>query len=336
MGRDARIGAPVGRFAPAQGRCRLPQNPAGTAMIKYPFVVLIVIYAGSFTYLYARCRDHLPAHKYLSNHVLLLAPLNFLFTFFIVGRPAAVLAPKSVPGLDKLRASYPIIRAEAKVLLDTGVFQRPPAVDEPGYNTFEKGGWRLYPLKWYTKECGTAAVAACPQTCAVLDSIPTIRSAMFTVLPPGGRLGRHHDPVASSLRYHLGLLTPNSEQCALMLDGERHVWRDGEELLFDQTYLHSAANNTDTVRVILFCDVDKTQLLGPIKALADAVNYALVAKFTGANDKGKLSWVSWAYKPIYKVRSFAKEEIKPRSLLAYNVIKYGSIALGLFLIYLAF
>ena len=65
------------------------------------------------------------------------------------------------------------------------------------------------------------------------------------------------------------------------------------------------------------------------------VNNALVAKFTGANDQGKLSWVSWAYKPIYKVRSFVKEKIKPRSLLAYNLIKYGSIALLVFLLYLA-
>ena len=73
-----------------------------------------------------------------------------------------------------------------------------------------------------------------------------------------------------------------------------------------------------------------------MKALADGVNYALVAKFTAANDKGKLSWISWAYKPIYKIRSFVKEEIKPRSRLAYNLIKYGSIALGLFLISLAF
>jgi len=111
--------------------------------------------------------------------------------------------------------------------------------------------------------------------------------------------------------------------------------RDGEELLFDQTYLHSAVNRTDIVRVILFCDVEKTQLRGPVKRLADAVNNALVAKFTGANDQGKLSWVSWAYKPIYKVRSFVKEKIKPRSLLAYNLIKYGSIALLVFLLYLA-
>jgi beta-hydroxylase len=303
-------------------------------MINYPFAIVVIIYIGSFAYLYLRCKDRLPFHKYLSNHVLLFAPLNFLFTFFTIGRQGAVFAANTVPGLDKIRASYPVIRSEAKVLLDTGVFQRPPAVDEPGYNTFEKGGWRLYPLKWYTKECGKSAVQACPKTCAILDSIPAVRSAMFTVLPPGARLGRHHDPIASSLRYHLGLLTPNSEKCALTLDGTDYPWRDGEELLFDQTYLHSAINRTDIVRVILFCDVEKTQLIAGVKGFAEAVNRALVAKLTGANDQGKLSWLSWAYKPIYKIRSYVKEKVKPRSLLAYNLIKFGTIALLLYLLYL--
>ena len=61
-----------------------------------------------------------------------------------------------------------------------------------------------------------------------------------------------------------------------------------------------------------------------------------VAKFTGANDQGKLSWVSWAYKPIYKIRSFVKEKVKRKSLVAYNAIKFGSIASFLFLLYLIF
>jgi beta-hydroxylase len=301
-------------------------------MIKYHFAALIIIYAGSFTYLYLRCSDRLRFHRYLSNHVLFFAPLNFLLTYFTDGRETVVFAPESVPGLDKIKDSYSIIRGEAKALLDQGVFQRPPSTDEPGYNTFEKGGWRMYPLKWYTAECRKSAEKMCPKTCAILDAIPAIRSAMFTVLPPGGRLGRHHDPIASSLRYHLGLLTPNSDKCALTLDGVEYPWFDGEELLFDQTYLHSAVNNTQTTRVILFCDVEKTQLRGISKRLADAVNYALVAKLTGANE-GKLSWISWAYKPIYKIRSYVKEKIKPRSIVAYRIIEFGSMALFLYVIY---
>ena len=87
------------------------------------------------------------------------------------------------------------------------------------------------------------------------------------------------------------------------------------------------------IRVILFCDVEKTQLLGPVRLLAEAVNYALVSKFTGVNDKGKLSWISRAYRPIYKIRSYVKEKIKPRSIVAYNIIKFGSIAAVLFGLY---
>jgi beta-hydroxylase len=300
------------------------------------FAALGAVYVGSFSYLYLRCNDHLPLHKYLTNHVLLLAPLNFLFTFFIKGQPKAIFDTGSVPGLDKIRENYPVIRSEAKVLLDTGIFQRPPSTDEPGYNSFEKGGWRAHFLKWYTKECNSAALQMCPETCAVLDSIPAVRAAMFTVLPPGARLGRHHDPVASSLRYHLGLLTPNSDECSMTLDGVKYSWRDGEDLLFDQTCLHSIENRTETVRVILFCDVEKTQLRGIIKSFAELINTHVVAKFSGEHEKGKLSWLSRAYKPIYSVRAYVKENIKPKSIVAYNIIKFGSIALALFLLYLLF
>jgi beta-hydroxylase len=301
--------------------------------MKYQFAALIIAYAGSFAYIYHRYNDHLPLNKDLSNHVLLFAPLNFLFTYFTVGEQKAVFATIAVPGLDKIRDNCLLIREEAKALLDAGVFQRKPSVDQPGFNTFEKGGYRTYFLKWYTKECGHAAAKMCPKTCAIIDSIAAIRCAMFAVLPPGGRIGRDHDPIATSLRYHLGLLTPNSEKCALTLDGVEYPWRDGEELLFDQTYVHSAVNNTDTLRVILFCDVEKTQLRAFMKPIADAVDYGLVAKFTGAGDQGKRSWISTAYMPIYQLCSYVKEKIKPRSLLAYNILKFGSIGLLLFLIY---
>ena len=302
-------------------------------MINYSFAAVAAVYVGSFAYIYSRYRDRLPLHKYLSNHVFFLAPVNVLFAGFTTGRQSSVFEPKSVPGLDTLKANYPLIRREAKVLLDTGVLQRPPAEDQPGYNTFEQGGWRLYMLKWYTKECNQAAVESCPETCALIDSIPSVRSAMFTVLPPGANLGRHHDPVASSLRYHLGLLTPNSSKCALTLDGIEYPWRDGDELLFDATYLHSAVNNTDVIRVILFCDVEKTQLRGVIKRFADWVDYRLVSRMTGTND-GQLSWISWAYRPIFKLRSYVKIKVKRRNMVAYNIIKFGTLAMLILLPYL--
>jgi beta-hydroxylase len=292
-----------------------------------------VTYVLSFSYLYWRSRDHLYLSKYLSNHALLLAPLNFVFAFFSRGggrKP--VFDPTIVPGLELIRENYDVIRDEAKTLLEAGVFQRPPAVDEPGYNSFEKGGWRQYPIKWYSPSCRQSAVSACPRTCSVLEKIPAIRSAMFVVLPPGGRIGRHHDPLATSLRYHIGMVTPNSEKCALTLDGRAYPWYDGKELLFDQTFLHSALNETDRPRAILFCDVENLNLRWGVKHLADAVNALVLAKMTGKTGGGKLSWVSAVYRPIYRVRAYVKERIRPRSLFLYNLIKFSAIGAGVLLV----
>jgi beta-hydroxylase len=289
-----------------------------------------LMYLLSFLYLYFRCRDRLRLTKYLSNHALLLSPLNFVFAFFSRGggrRP--VFAPSIVPGLELVKQNYDVIRDEARALLDAGVFQRAPSVDEPGYNSFEKGGWRKYPIKWYRPLCRQSAVDACPNTCSVLERIPAIRSAMFVVLPAGGRIGRHHDPLATSLRYHIGLVTPNSEKCALMLDGQPYSWHDGKELLFDQTFLHSALNETDRPRVILFCDVDNPNLRWGVRHLAKAVNSLLVAKMTGAGDGGRLSWVSAVYRPIYRVRTLVKEKVRRRSVFLYNLIKFSAIGTGL-------
>ena len=36
---------------------------------------------------------------------------------------------------------------------------------------------------------------------------------MFASLPPGATLVRHRDPYAGSLRYHIGLVTPNDPKC---------------------------------------------------------------------------------------------------------------------------
>ena len=89
------------------------------------------------------------------------------------------------------------------------------------------------------------------------------RGAVFTLLRAHGRLGRHRDPYAGTLRYHLGLATPNSSACRLQVDDHVHVWRDGEDFLFDSSYVHGARNDTDQPRLVLFCDVQRP-MRGPV------------------------------------------------------------------------
>ena len=80
---------------------------------------------------------------------------------------------------------------------------------------------------------------------------------MLSILPPGSRLTRHLDPVACSLRYHLGLKTPGTKNCFINVDGKDYFWKDGEGFVFDETYLHYARNDTDQTRLILMCDIER-------------------------------------------------------------------------------
>ncbi len=81
---------------------------------------------------------------------------------------------------------------------------------------------------------------------------------MFAILPPGGNLVRHRDPFAGSLRYHLGLKVPqDAPSCRIFVDGQAYHWKDGEAVMFDETYIHHAENLTDETRLILFCDVER-------------------------------------------------------------------------------
>ena len=92
---------------------------------------------------------------------------------------------------------------------------------------------------------------------AILKTLPKVKAAMFAELPPDGQLNPHRDPFAGSLRYHLGLSTPNDDGCHIIVDGEPYSWRDGESVVFDETYVHEAYNKTQQNRIILFCDVER-------------------------------------------------------------------------------
>ncbi|MEG0821738.1 MAG: aspartyl/asparaginyl beta-hydroxylase domain-containing protein, partial [Burkholderiaceae bacterium] len=59
---------------------------------------------------------------------------------------------------------------------------------------------------------------------------------------------RHRDPFASSLHYHLGWVTPNDDGCFIVVDGGSYFWRDGEAVMFDETYIHDAENTTNPSR----------------------------------------------------------------------------------------
>lgn len=140
-----------------------------------------------------------------------------------------------------------------------------------------KNDWsRLY-LKWFD-EIDPVGKQLCPESLNIIQTMPNIKIAMLSVLKPGTTIKSHKGPYRGCIRLHMGLMTPNSDECFINIDGKSYSWRDGEVLLLDDSYLHYVENNTDSYRVILFCDI-----IRPMNIVGDVVNELLMkymAKYT--------------------------------------------------------
>ena len=185
-----------------------------------------------------------------------MAPYNALMYLFSAVPNRPFVDVSRFPELSPLRDNWQTIREEAVKLFGEGHIRAAAKYNDLGFNSFFRTGWKRFYVKWYDEPLPSAR-ALCPRTVEFVQSIPSVNAAMFALLPPGGKLGAHRDPFAGSLRYHLGLITPNSEACRIFVDGEPYFWRDGEAVMFDETFIHRAENKTDVTRVILFCDIER-------------------------------------------------------------------------------
>ena len=98
--------------------------------------------------------------------------------------------------------------------------------------------------------------ALCPRTTAIVERIPGMFTAFFSVLAAGKHIPPHRGPYKGLLRGHLALIVPQpAADCWIEVGGERRHWREGRCLVFDDTYRHRVENNTDGMRVVLFLDI---------------------------------------------------------------------------------
>jgi beta-hydroxylase len=272
--------------------------------------------------------------KQLSDHSTVMAPYNSLMYLFSAVPAKPILDPRILPELDVLRANWQVIRDEALTLLDEGHIRAATGHNDLGFNSFFKNGWKRFYVKWYGAPLPSAE-AACPKTVALVQSLPSVNAAMFALLPPGGKLNRHRDPFAGSLRYHLGLVTPNSDDCRIFVDGQPYSWRDGEDLLFDETFIHSAENKTDQTRIILFCDVVRplrTRFMNTLnRFISRTVIRAASTQNTEAEPVGALN-------RIYAAFGYASDfltRLKRKNRTVFRTVKYALIALIAYWIFVA-
>jgi ornithine lipid ester-linked acyl 2-hydroxylase len=96
----------------------------------------------------------------------------------------------------------------------------------------------------------------CPETAKLLEKIPGLKVAFFSILAPGKHIPEHRGKHKGLIRYHLGLKVPEpKESCRIRIADQIAYWEEGKSLLFDDTYYHEVWNDTNDYRVVLFLDI---------------------------------------------------------------------------------
>lgn len=175
--------------------------------------------------------------------------------------PDAALQDKSFwPWIAKLEERWEDIRDEA-------VRIRAEDIPSLGDISFDHGRiaadrrWGAFFLKGYLYTMEGNARRA-PITSQLLDKVPGLVTANFSVLEAGGHIPRHWGMTKGMLTYHLALKSPAERDKCRMAPEESettHIlnWQHGESFVFDDMFNHEVWNETDEDRYILLIQIKR-------------------------------------------------------------------------------
>lgn len=202
-----------------------------------------------------------------------------------------VFPTETFPWARRLEAEWRLIRGELDGILDRrGALPAFHEIASEVRSISADADWKTFLLYGYGTR-SEAAVRRCPETWRLIQGIPGLKSAMFSIFEPGKHLPAHRGPYNGVLRFHLGLMVPDApETVGIRILDRVYRWREGEALIFDDAYEHEAWNHSDQVRVVLFVDFEK-----PLRFPASLTNKAILglAPFTPYVREGAKAQRAW-------------------------------------------
>ena len=221
--------------------------------------------------------------------IYLQQPLKYYFP----GLPQQAFYPREAfPWAAELEAQTPAIRDELfRVMQLEGQFT--PYLEGSGAGHLQHANPLAGSLDWgafYLWKDGQRVdrnCDLCPVTAAAIAKLPLdflegqAPSVLFSMLKPGAHIPPHHGMINTRLICHLPLLVPGPAW--LRVGAKRHHWREGELVVFDDSFEHEAKNEASETRVVLLFEVWRpeltaaerdqvTRLLSSIKLAAESQN----------------------------------------------------------------
>ena len=184
-------------------------------------------------------------------------------------RPTFFSIAETYPELDAVTKAYPAIRKEFEKVMAEGL-------SLPQYHEVDSGERDISdttPKRWnvFLLECVGYKVELnrqrCPETCRALAQVPHMVQAFFSILDPGKSVPKHEGPYLGYLRFHLGLRVPKNNPPKIVVNGQDYVWKEGEAVMFDDSWPHEVINNSNELRAVLIVDV-----LRPLPFTGNIVN----------------------------------------------------------------
>ena len=177
------------------------------------------------------------------------------------------------PWVQHVEENWTVIREELERVLDDHAglanFQD---ISKDQIEITDDDRWKTFFLYGYGFKA-KLGVEMCPRTAALMEQIPGMKTAMFSILSPRKHILDHRGPYKGVLRYHLGLIVPSdAEACRIRVGDDIRHWQEGKSMVFDDTFNHEVWNDTDETRVVLFVDV-----LRPLPFPESLINRLIVA-----------------------------------------------------------
>jgi ornithine lipid ester-linked acyl 2-hydroxylase len=169
-----------------------------------------------------------------------------------------IISPAAFPWVAGLEANWATIRRELDaVMADAAGLPAMQDLSPLQYTIVKEKVWKVFAFHAYGTRCEENC-RRCPETARLLDAIPDLEVAFFSVLDPGAHLSAHRGAYKGLVRAHLGLIVPEPRSEVRMRVGQQMVhWEEGRCVLFDDTYRHEVWNNTNGIRVVLLIDVPR-------------------------------------------------------------------------------
>lgn len=171
--------------------------------------------------------------------------------YSIVGDPP-VFDPHIFPWTSVLEANWRVIREEVDALLEKTT-SIPTFVDvsPDQYRIANTDKWRSFFL-WGFGYKVEANARRCPKTVRILEGMPDLVTAFFSILQPGIHIPRHRGVSKRIINFHLALKVPSGPgDCRIAVADRVLRWQEGKCIAFDDTFQHEVWNDTSEVRVVL-------------------------------------------------------------------------------------